>query len=38
MDDPEVTRSDDVGLKDFKIGVTGLLLCAGAAILFAIFA
>jgi hypothetical protein len=26
----------DIGLKDFKMGATGLLACAGLAILFAI--
>jgi hypothetical protein len=35
MDDP-VSYPDDVGLKDFKMGTTGLLLCAGLAILFLI--
>ena len=38
MDDPDVRYPEDIGLKDFKIGVTGLLLCAGVAILFLIFA
>jgi hypothetical protein len=38
MDDPNVKYSEDIGLKDFKMGATGLLLCAGLAILFAIFA
>jgi hypothetical protein len=28
--------SEDVGAKDFKMGATGLLFCAGLAILFAI--
>ena len=36
MDDPNVRYPEDVGLKDFKIGATGLLLCAGLAILFMI--
>lgn len=36
MDDPNLRISEDVGLKDFKIGATGLLLCAGLAILFLI--
>jgi hypothetical protein len=36
MDDPNVGYSDDVGLKDFKQGATGLLICAGLAILFMI--
>ena len=30
--------AEDVGAKDFKMGATGLLLCAGLAILFAIIA
>jgi hypothetical protein len=34
--DVSPTYSDDVGAKDFKMGATGLLLCAGLAILFAI--
>ena len=36
MDNPDVRYSEDVGLKDFKQGATGLLLCAGLAILFMI--
>lgn len=32
----DLRSSDDVGLKDFKFGVTGLLLAAGLAILLAI--
>lgn len=36
MDDPDARYAEDVGLKDFKIGTTGLLLCAGLAILFMI--
>ena len=31
-----VSYPEDVGAKDFKMGATGLLLCAGLAILFAI--
>jgi hypothetical protein len=38
MDDPNVRYPEDIGLKDFKMGTTGLLLCAGIAILFLIFA
>jgi hypothetical protein len=38
MDDPNVKYPEDIGLKDFKMGATGLLLCAGIAILFLIFA
>jgi hypothetical protein len=34
--DNSVTTSVDVGAKDFKMGATGLLFCAGLAILFAI--
>jgi hypothetical protein len=34
--DEDLRRSDDVGLRDFKFGVTGLLLAVGLAILFAI--
>jgi len=36
MNDPNARYSEDVGLKDFKIGATGLLVCAGLAILFLI--
>ena len=32
----DVSYAEDVGGKDFKMGATGLLLCAGLAILFAI--
>jgi hypothetical protein len=34
--DNSVRTSEDVGAKDFKMGATGLLFCAGLAILFAI--
>jgi hypothetical protein len=34
----EYEEYGDVGAKDFKFGVTGILLAAGAAILLAIFA
>jgi hypothetical protein len=34
--DDDLRSSDDVGLRDFRFGVTGLLLAAGLAILFAI--
>jgi hypothetical protein len=34
--DYDPTISDDVGLRDFRFGVTGLGLAAGLAILFAI--
>jgi hypothetical protein len=39
MDDraADLRSSGDVGAKDFRMGATGLLLCAGIAILFAIF-
>jgi hypothetical protein len=37
MDDPKQGYPEDIGLKDFKMGATGLLLCAGIAILFLIF-
>jgi hypothetical protein len=36
--DDTLRSSEDIGAKDFKMGATGLLLCAGIAILFAIFA
>jgi hypothetical protein len=32
----KVSYAEDVGAKDVKMGATGLLLCAGLAILFAI--
>ena len=34
--DDSVRHTNDVGLKDFKFGVTGILIAAGLAILFAI--
>jgi hypothetical protein len=34
--DEDLGYPDDIGLKDFKMGATGLLLCGGLAILFAI--
>jgi hypothetical protein len=37
MDDLTQRYPDDVGLKDFKFGATGLLICAAIAILFLIF-
>jgi hypothetical protein len=34
--DDTLRYAEDVGAKDFKVGATGLLFCAGLAILFAI--
>jgi hypothetical protein len=34
--DDSVSYPEDIGAKDFKMGATGLLACAGLAILFAI--
>jgi len=34
--DDDLKSTDDIGLRDFKFGATGLLFLAGLAILFAI--